>query len=78
VNSDPLVQKVKEILAEGKIGKVISSTVTACSSPVDAWLKDVEFYLDFKSGGNEYTIFFGHCAPTIPNSFNHLVLIPIA
>lgn len=57
------MQKVKEILAEGKIGKVISSTVTACTSvlPVDAWLKGVEFYLDFKSGGNEYTVFVGHC-----------------
>jgi len=50
-------------LAEGKIGKVISSTVTVCSSvmPAEAWFKDLEFYLDFKSGGNEYTIFIGHC-----------------
>ncbi|RDL34477.1 Uncharacterized protein BP5553_07605 [Venustampulla echinocandica] len=59
---DPLVQKVREILAEGKIGKIMSSTVTACSSvlPVETWLKDLEFYLDFNSGGNEYTIFMGH------------------
>ncbi|KAF4629044.1 hypothetical protein G7Y89_g9105 [Cudoniella acicularis] len=60
--SDPLVQKVKEILATGKIGEVTSSTVTVCSSIffVEAWLKDIEFYLDFNSGGNEFTILFGH------------------
>ena len=54
---------MKEIIAEGKIGKVISSNVTVCSSamPVETWLKDLEFYLDFNSGGNEYTIFIGHC-----------------
>ncbi|PQE17509.1 oxidoreductase family protein [Rutstroemia sp. NJR-2017a BBW] len=59
---DPLVQKVKKILDEGKIGKIMSSTVTVCSSalPVGTWLKDLEFYLDWNSGGNEYTIFIGH------------------
>jgi predicted dehydrogenase len=66
-----VVQKVKEILAEGKIGKIMSSTVTACSSalPVETWLKNLEFYLDFNSGGNEYTIFIGHCMPLFASTY---------
>ena len=64
IDSDPLVQKVKQILAAGTIGQVVSSTVHVCTSvmPVDGWIKGMEFYLDFKSGGNEFVIFLGHCS----------------
>ncbi|KAK0710596.1 oxidoreductase [Lasiosphaeris hirsuta] len=53
---------VKKILAEGTIGKVISTHVLANASllPVDAWWQSGEFYMDMKSGGNAFYIFFGH------------------
>lgn len=61
--ADRLVLKVKEILASGEIGDVVSSSVMASSSssPSDRWMEGLEYYLDFSSGGNEFFIFFGHC-----------------
>lgn len=63
LRSDPLVAKVKELLKDGSIGRITSSVATGCSSviPADAWLAEAAYYLDMKSGGNEYYIFFGHC-----------------
>ncbi|KAK5654678.1 hypothetical protein OQA88_7002 [Cercophora sp. LCS_1] len=57
-----LVVAVKRLLAEGKIGKVISSHVlgNACLLPVDVWWEGTEYYQDMKSGGNEFYIHFGH------------------
>ncbi|KAH6984245.1 oxidoreductase [Ilyonectria sp. MPI-CAGE-AT-0026] len=46
-----LTLKLQEVLKAGKIGKVVSSTA-------------VEYYLDMKSGGNEFFIFFGHFLDT--------------
>ncbi|KAI1874850.1 uncharacterized protein JN550_002279 [Neoarthrinium moseri] len=64
--ADPSILKVKEIIASKKIGKIISSTATATTGalPVDTWMKGGEYYLDFKSGGNEFTIYFGHFLDT--------------
>jgi predicted dehydrogenase len=52
--AEPLVLKVKELIASGKIGQVVSSTVTASSAllPTDMWMKGAEYYLDFKSVSN--------------------------
>jgi predicted dehydrogenase len=63
IRVDPLVQKLKEVISSGKIGKVINSTALLSSniSPADGWPKGMEFYLDLKSGGNQFTIMFGHC-----------------
>lgn len=60
---DPVVQKMKETILSGKIGNVISSSAWICETrtTVDAWVKGLEHYLDIKSGGNEFTIIFGHC-----------------
>ncbi|GAD97179.1 oxidoreductase, putative [Paecilomyces variotii No. 5] len=60
--SDPLILKVKEIIKAGQIGEVTSSTALGSFSPlpVDAWIEGAEYYLDIKSGGNAFTIFFGH------------------
>ena len=60
---DPLISKVKELVENGSIGKVTSSVAWGCSSviPADVWISDATYYLDMKSGGNEYHIFFGHC-----------------
>lgn len=61
--ADRLVLKLKDILASGEIGDVVSSSVTASTSsiPGDRWMEGLEYYLDFSSGGNEYHIFFAHC-----------------
>lgn len=49
--AEPLVIKVKELIASGKIGQVISTTVAASTGhiPTDSWMKGAEYYLDFKS-----------------------------
>jgi predicted dehydrogenase len=61
--ADPLLAKIKEMLASGEIGDVTSSSVVASTGiiPGDSWMEGLEYYLDLTSGGNEYTIFFGHC-----------------
>ncbi|OIW26690.1 oxidoreductase family protein [Coniochaeta ligniaria NRRL 30616] len=67
--SDRLVLKVKEILASGQIGDVVSSSVMASSSfiPGDRWMEGAEYYLDFSSGGNEFHIFFAHFLDSFTN-----------
>ncbi|KAK4449688.1 putative oxidoreductase [Podospora aff. communis PSN243] len=57
-----VVLAVKQILASGKLGRVLSSHVLAntCLLPVDQWWEGYEFYLDMQSGGNEFYIHFGH------------------
>lgn len=61
--SDPLVLKVNEIVKSGGVGEVTSSTALGSFSPLpaDAWIQGAEYYLDIKSGGNAFHIFFGHC-----------------
>lgn len=58
----PMIQKLKEILASGQIGRVLSSTVVASSSKLstETWAEDLKYYLDISSGV-EYAIAFGHC-----------------
>lgn len=62
LRADPLVTKIKGLLKEGSIGRVTSSMAWGCSSviPADMWIADAAYYLDMKSGGNEFYIFFGH------------------
>lgn len=59
----PVLKKVKSLISEGKIGEVVTSTAWGCASflAVDAWMTGAEYYLDLSSGGNEFTINFGHC-----------------
>lgn len=61
--ADPLVVKVKDIVASGKIGRVIhsSATISAHLFPSDTWGEGGKYVLDHKSGGTVFTIFFGHC-----------------
>lgn len=58
-----LVLKLKEAILNGKIGKVISSSVLASSSvaPTAICPQGLEYYLDMKSAGNEFYMYFGHC-----------------
>jgi predicted dehydrogenase len=60
--ADPFLLKVKELIATGKIGQVISTTATiSVPLPLKAWFEGSEYYLEWKSGGNEYFIAFAHC-----------------
>lgn len=63
--ASPMMQKLKEIISSNKIGRVLSSSVVACSlsRSVDVWPESLKSYLDMESGGNEFTIIFGHCKP---------------
>ncbi|CAM1510623.1 Fc.00g009580.m01.CDS01 [Cosmosporella sp. VM-42] len=60
--ADPLIAKVKKLVEGGSIGKITSSVAWGCSSvlPADVWIAEATYYLDMKSGGNEYNIYFGH------------------
>jgi predicted dehydrogenase len=67
----PLLAKLKNVISDGHIGTVISSTVTAIfaglPSRTDGWPAGAEYYLDENSGGDSFSINFGHCKqPTFP------------
>lgn len=67
--ADRLVLKLKDILASGEIGDVVSSSVVASSSAImgDRWMEGLEYYLDFSRGGNEFHIFFAHFLDSFVN-----------
>jgi predicted dehydrogenase len=58
----PLALRLKEILASGKIGKVLSSTVEAYSNiyPRDSVIESLTYFADRKVGGHPVNILFGH------------------
>ncbi|RYO96911.1 hypothetical protein DL765_011484 [Monosporascus sp. GIB2] len=60
--ADPLVVKVKELVTSGKIGRIVSTSVMINSSavPTDTWMQGAEYFMDIKSGGDEFHIIFGH------------------
>lgn len=62
--ASPLLEKIKELVAGGGIGNVISTTVVGTLAPIvhDFWIVGAEYYLDRDSGGNTLTISpLGHC-----------------
>ncbi|KAI0419248.1 oxidoreductase [Xylaria grammica] len=69
--ADPLVVKVKEIVESGRIGQVTNSSVWISSGvlPYGSWTEGAQYYLDFKSGGNNFFIYFGHFL----DSFTHVL-----
>lgn len=58
----PVLLKLKEILALGKIGKILSSDVHAFSTitPRDALLDGLSYFAERKVGGNPMTIAYAH------------------
>jgi predicted dehydrogenase len=66
--ASPIVVKIRELIQSGKIGKVLSSTVVGSfvGLPVGTWPAGAEYYLDINSGGNSFTIHFGHCNTSPP------------
>ncbi|KAI0869238.1 oxidoreductase [Hypoxylon argillaceum] len=69
--ADPLVAKVKSIVESGQIGKVVNSSAWVSSSvlPYNMWFEKGEYFLDHKSGGDLFHIYFGHFL----DSFIHVV-----
>lgn len=57
----PVIRKMKEMVEEGKIGKVLSSTVLASLGNGDtSERKNVRYFLDREVGGNVVSVHFGH------------------
>lgn len=80
--ADPAILKLQKVLASNELGKIVSSTmsVSTATIPVDMWPRGAEYYLDFKSGGNEFTIFFGHgkiCLSSVPSQY-HQLIVPLS
>jgi predicted dehydrogenase len=66
--ADPVVAKLKELVQNEDIGKILSSTVECSFSgiPIGMFPAGAEWYLDINSGGNSFTIYFGHCKSSCP------------
>ncbi|KAH9891456.1 oxidoreductase [Xylariomycetidae sp. FL2044] len=60
--ADPLVKKLKEIVASGKIGQITSSIITCSTSilPYGVCPEGAEYYTRIETGGNLFHIFLGH------------------
>jgi predicted dehydrogenase len=59
----PPVIKLRELLAEGKLGKVLSAEVRAFGGTLDREIfpEGLKYFADRKVGGNVITIGFAHC-----------------
>ncbi|ERF71909.1 hypothetical protein EPUS_08225 [Endocarpon pusillum Z07020] len=56
-----ITRTLKEIVASGKLGKVLSSTVVTESGFFDHEIPvKMKYFTEAKNGGNNYTILFGH------------------
>jgi predicted dehydrogenase len=64
--ASPVVTKMKDLIQNGTIGNVLSSIVVSSFSglPTGMWPSGAEYYLSMNSGGNVFTIYFGHCIST--------------
>ena len=61
----PRYLKVKALLEENKIGKVLSSSVVASDGSSPTRISEgIKYFLDRRVGGNLLTIFFGHSKPS--------------
>lgn len=71
----PYIVKLKELLADGAIGKVVNSqiNITGKQEGSDVVFPGIEYFADTKFGGNYYTIWFGHCQSRI--IFNHALVL---
>ncbi|KAH6603911.1 oxidoreductase family [Trichoderma cornu-damae] len=60
--ADPALVKLKELIDSGAIGRVTSTEAQVSSSflPPDVFMAGATYFLDFKSGGNEFYIMLGH------------------
>ena len=73
----PFVQRIKSVVEEGRIGKILSSSITACggSSTRDSLPERLGYFTQKSVGGNMVTIGFGH--RKFPDSCAFLVLAKV-
>ncbi|KAG9232639.1 hypothetical protein BJ875DRAFT_466203 [Amylocarpus encephaloides] len=60
--ASPYVKAIRDIVASGEIGDVVSTTASDpfAGLPIGVWIDGADYYLDRNSGGNSLTISFGH------------------
>jgi predicted dehydrogenase len=69
----PIVAKLKDIISQGKIGNVLSSTFTGPSMVIGPEEQEnKEYFLKAATGGNMVTIFFGHTIETVMSTLGEL------
>lgn len=57
-----ITRTLKEIVASGRLGKVLSSSVMAEAGGFDSEVPvKYKYFTNAKAGGNHFTISFGHC-----------------
>lgn len=59
-----LIAKIKQLVDDGRIGRVLSSTVVATLENFGTGTEvplGMRYFLDKSQGGNNVTIYFGHC-----------------
>jgi predicted dehydrogenase len=74
-NFNPIVKKVKALIDDGEIGKVVSSTInitTTSSGP--AIISPIGYFTERKIGGNPVTINFGHALESVRDSMSPLLI----
>ncbi|KAI1111798.1 oxidoreductase [Nemania sp. NC0429] len=69
--ADPLVVKIKSIIASGQIGKIVNSSVLVSSGHLSylKWMEGAEYFVEHKSGATVFSIYLGHFL----DSFTHVL-----
>ena len=65
----PAIEFVKELLSDGYVGEVLSTTIIGVSVPGDVVIQPNVYMLDVDSGANLITVAFGHSLDTL----NHVL-----
>src|SRR2546425_7152735 len=61
----PAIEFVQELLSDGYVGEVLSTTMVGLSVPGDIVVKPNAYMLDKNNGANLLTIALGHCLDTL-------------
>jgi predicted dehydrogenase len=61
----PVIQFVQELIRDGYVGEVMSTTMIGTSVPGDAVVKQNAYMLDRANGANVLTVAGGHCLDTL-------------
>jgi predicted dehydrogenase len=73
VRPSSLAQNIKEAIASGQIGKVVSTIASGTFSPYHgsrpAIVEKAAYFADANTGDNVLTIHFGHCVETSLTGF---------
>src|SRR5256885_4477483 len=65
----PAIEFVREMLRDGYVGEVLSTTMVGTSVPGDVVIQPNVYMLDATNGANLLTVAVGHCLDTL----NHVL-----